>query len=597
MLLRVWSVSKSFGNKEVLKDVSLQINERDRVAIIGPNGAGKSTLIKLLLGEISPDTGEVTRRTNRICYLSQFPDHGPDETIGECVSRCSQTSSSILKRLRELEAIMVTHSKEVDINDVVNEYAQLQEEYQNANAYDDETKVKDLLAKVGIGNLSMSKKILDLSGGEKTKVMLAKVLMQAEDADMLILDEPTSHLDMATTEWLENYLLKFQGAIVLVSHDRYFLDRTITQVLEIEDGRVRHFSGNYSDYVVKKKLEIERQRIAAEKYQAEKERLERIAEEQHAREWFKSTHKTRLKMVERLEEVEAPEERPELKIKVESSERSGKNVITTKGLNVYRGERQVLFDIDLELEVKDKLGIFGPNGSGKTTFLKALLGEVRWDGELWMAPGASIGYFGQGHDLLDPEKTPEEQMIEVLGRQARAKARSLLARFYLKAHEVDRPISTLSGGERARVALAILLSEKRNFLLLDEPTNYLDIQARQAVESALKEYEGTMIIVTHDRYLLDSICTMVGEMDRGRLNLFRGTYSEYKGRRQDIKEVIEEAGVYKVISGFTDWTTRTRYREGDKIAIAQSEIERFRWAFEAKKLKKMSGSELKKVRK
>jgi len=597
MMLRAWSVSKSFGHKEVLKEVNLQINENDRVAIVGPNGVGKSTLIKLLLGEIKPDIGEITRRSERICYLSQFPLYEPEETVAQSVSKCGQATSKIGKRLHELEELMVSQPSDVDMNEVASEYAILQEEFQNSDSFEDMDKVKDMLAKVGFTDSNMSKKVAELSGGEKTKIMLARVLMQADGADMLVLDEPTSHLDMATIEWLEGYLIKFPGAVVIVSHDRYFLDRTITQVIEIEGGKVRQFSGNYSDYVMKKKLEIDRQKIAAEKYQVEKDRLERIAEEQHQKEWFKSTHKTRMKMVDRLEEVEAPEERPELRIVAETTERSGKNVITTKEFNVFRGDRQILNDIDLELEVKDKLGIFGANGSGKTTFIKALLGELRWEGDFWIAPGATIGYFGQGHDLLDPEKTPEEQMMETLSKEARSKARGLLAKFYLRAFEVDRPISTLSGGERARVALAIMLSEKRNLLILDEPTNYLDIQARQAVETALKEYQGTMIIVTHDRYLLDSVCTMVAEMKNGHLNVFRGTYTQYKGRVKEVKESVEEAGVYRVTSGFTDWTTKTKYREGDHIAIAQSEIEKFSWAFETGKLKKIPGTELKKVRK
>ncbi|MFA5312441.1 MAG: ATP-binding cassette domain-containing protein, partial [Methanomassiliicoccales archaeon] len=227
MMLRAWSVSKSFGQKEILKEVSLQINDRDRVAIVGPNGVGKSTLIKLLLGELKPDIGEITRRTERICYLSQFPLYDPDETVAQLVSRCGQASSKIGKRLRELEEMMLTQPAGVDMNEVVSEYSILQEEFQNADSFEDDAKVRDTLAKVGFTENNIAKKVAELSGGEKTKVMLAKVLMQADEADLLILDEPTSHLDMATIEWLENYLLKYQGAIILVSHDRYFLDRTV----------------------------------------------------------------------------------------------------------------------------------------------------------------------------------------------------------------------------------------------------------------------------------------------------------------------------------------------------------------------------------
>ncbi|HSV42712.1 MAG TPA: ABC-F family ATP-binding cassette domain-containing protein, partial [Methanomassiliicoccales archaeon] len=416
MLLRAWSVSKAFGPKEVLKEVTLQINERDRIALVGPNGVGKTTLIKLLLGEIHPDIGEITRRTQRICYLSQFPLYEPDETVTQSVSKCGQAVTKITKRMRELEGIMLDPPADIDINDAANEYATLQEEFNNADAFEDVTKVKDVLAKVGFSDDKLEKKVAELSGGEKTKVMIARVLLQAEDAELLVLDEPTSHLDMATIEWLENYLLQFQGAVVVVSHDRYFLDRTVTMVLELEDGRVKQFSGNYTDYIQKKKLEIERQRIAAEKYAHEKERLEAIAEEQHQREWFKSTHKTRMKMVDRLEEAEPPKDRPELKFSMEAKERSGKNVIVATGISVDRGGRNILSDIDLELEVGDKMGIFGPNGSGKSTLIKTLIRELKFQGELWVAPGAVIGYFGQGHDLLDPEMTPEEQMMEMLGR-------------------------------------------------------------------------------------------------------------------------------------------------------------------------------------
>jgi ATP-binding cassette, subfamily F, member 3 len=597
MLIRAWAVSKSFGPKEVLKEVTFNIDEKARVAIVGPNGVGKSTLLRVLMGELAPDVGEVVRRTNHVCYMSQFPQYDPEQSVVDSVSGCVQSSGAIGKRMRELEQMMLQPGPEVDMDQVAMEYGQLQEEFNNADSFDDMAQVKETLAKVGLPDDRLEKKVSELSGGERTKVMLAKVLMQADESDLLVLDEPTSHLDMAATEWLEDYLLQYPGAVVVVSHDRYFLDRTVTNVIDLEDGVVRQFSGNYTDYVAKKRLDIERRRIAAEKYETEKQRLEDSAVEMHQKEWYKSKHKTRMKMVDRLEEAEPPKKRPEFNFKVETKERSGKNVITAKGLHVKRGDKMVLDGLDLEIEVGDKLGIFGANGSGKTTLMKTILGELPFHGEMWLAPGAVIGYFGQGHDQLNPELTPEDHLLESLGHDARVEARRLLARFYLRSHEVQRPISTLSGGERARVALAMLLAERRNLLLLDEPTNYLDIQARQAVEGALMDYQGTMLIITHDRYLLNTVCNMVGEMRAGSITVFPGTYSQYRQKVKESTVSLEQAGVYKVVSGFTDWNTKTKYNVGDKVAVAPSELEKYRWAMESGKLKKVAGTELKKVRK
>jgi ATP-binding cassette subfamily F protein 3 len=262
---------------------------------------------------------------------------------------------------------------------------------------------------------------------------------------------------------------------------------------------------------------------------------------------------------------------------------------------VARGKRKVLDKVDLEVEKGDKLGIFGPNGSGKTTLLKALQSKLPYLGELYVSPGVKIGYYAQEHDLLEQELTAEQQMKKTLGQQA-VEARAILARLLLTGKDVERPISTLSGGERARLALAMLLAQHKNLLILDEPSNYLDIPSKEAVEEALKEYTGSLIIVTHDRYLLDAVCTKVGELRDGKLSVFNGTYSEMKGR-QKFAQGIEVADVYKAVAGFKDWTNGKTYKAGDKVIIAKSELENFRWALDTGKLKKAGGTELKKVKK
>jgi ATP-binding cassette subfamily F protein 3 len=594
MLIRLEGVSKAFGPKELIKNASMQINDNDRIALVGPNGAGKTTLLKIITGEVRADTGEVSIKTNKIVYLSQFPSFDGSTTVNDALAAAPRTEEQ--KRMEELEAIMASGElpRGMDWNDISLEYARLQEGSSPQNMSDAERALEHLRT-FGIDD-RMSGKVAELSGGERTKVMLAKVLAQAEKADLLILDEPTNHLDIDAVEWLEEHLLDFKGAVLIVSHDRYFLDRTVTQVYELENARLRRYGGNYSQFVDKKAMELERQRKEYERNVRERDRQAKIAEEQHRALWFSSTHKTRLKMLERMEVKEAPDKRKDLTLDIGTAQKSGKNVVIARRLKVTRGKRVIFQDLDLDIDSGDKIGLFGPNGSGKTTLIKAILGDLPFRGDLWVAPGARIGYFAQGHDLMDPKLSALEQIDRSLAGDARARARSFLYRFMLTQKDAERPISTLSGGERARVGLALLLSMDLNFLVLDEPTNYLDLMAKHAVEMALADYSGTFIIVTHDRYLLDSACSEVAELRDGKLTVFKGSYSQYKGARPG-RDVVEEAEVYKVVSGFTDWASRTKYAAGDKVLVAPSEKANFQWALDNGKLRRVPGKERKILRK
>ncbi len=590
MLVRLEGVSKAFGPKDLLKNISMQVNDNDRVALVGPNGAGKTTLLKMINGEVRPDSGELSVRTNKIVYLSQFPTFDSDTTVHETLSSGQKTAAQ--KRMEELETIMTSGELPLglDWNEISLEYARLQEGAIPQSKSDAERALEHLKT-FGIED-KMAGKVAELSGGERTKVMLAKVLSQADKADLLILDEPTNHLDIDAVEWLEDYLLNFKGAVLIVSHDRYFLDRTVTQVYELENAKIRHYPGNYSQFVDKKAMELERQQKEFDKNLKERERQAKIADEQHRALWFSSTHKTRLKMLERMEVKEAPDKKKDLTIDINAAQKSGKNMVIARRLKVTRAGKTIFNDLDLDIDTGDKIGLFGPNGAGKTTLIKAILGELPSKGELWVAPGARIGYFAQGHDLMDPKLTSLEQINKSLVGDARAKARAFLYRFMMTQKDTERPISTLSGGERARVALALLLSSDINFLVLDEPTNYLDLMAKHAVEISLAEYPGTFIIITHDRYLLDSVCNEVAEMRDGTLTLFKGNYSQYKGARSG-RDLVEEAEVYKVISGFTDWVSKVKYATGDKVLVAPSEKENFQWALDNGKLRKLPGKERK----
>jgi len=595
VLLRARELAKSFGKKEVLRSVSLVVEKGDRIGLVGPNGSGKSTLLKLLTRELKPDTGDLEIRTDGIGYLAQL-DEGEGDTIANTLIDPRQRAIEV--RMQDLESQMTRagEDKSIDLDEVVLEYNRLQEDLTSRRDHIVEGSRKDAMERMGISDHTEERRIEEMSGGERTKVRLAGILMQAKEADLLILDEPTSHLDIEGVESLEDYLLSYPGAVIVVSHDRYFLDRVATCIWDLDKGTVREFKGNYSDFVKKKALEQEKLRVASEKNRRERERLVKVAEEQHLRNWYGSTHKTTLKRVERMGVVEGPEQEGSVSFGIEVAEKYSKGFVSAKDLVVVRGNKKVLDKLELEVNLGDKLGIFGANGSGKTTLLKVIRKELGYLGDLWVSPAAKIGYFSQGHDSLDDRLTPEEQLLQVLGKDEKGLARSLLARFLFDDLQVGTTIGKLSGGERAKVALALLICERRNLLLLDEPTNYLDTSSREAVESALREYPGTLMLVTHDRYLMDAVCNKVAELKNGRLKVFPGTYSQMRGMIHQ-ETVLAEARVYRVVLGFTDWTARKKLKPGDTVAIAPSEMENYRWALDNGKLKRLDKKEYKKIRK
>ncbi|MCL2296604.1 MAG: ATP-binding cassette domain-containing protein [Methanomassiliicoccaceae archaeon] len=592
MLLKAQAVTKSFGPVKVLTDASLQINEGDSIGLIGINGAGKSTFLKILLGELRPDTGELTRYTDEIGYLEQFPESSSRFTVRDVLGRPYGHIENIKKRMRDIEAAM-SSGDNVDWNALAAECSQLERDLKSSDVQD-EGKLLRSLKKVGLSQDIMDRTMDSISGGERTKVMLSRILVQADDCDILVMDEPTSHLDVETVEWLEDYLLKSHCALLVISHDRYFLDKIATRMTEISMGKTREYKGNYTEFITKKMLDLDRMEKEYKKYANNKKRQEEIAEQLHKDQWYLTTHKTRNKLISKMEEKEKPEENKEITVRIQAAPKSGKNVITCKGLSVELGGRTILENVELDIQKGDKIGVFGSNGEGKSTLIKALLEKVPSKGELWVAPGAKIGYYSQNHEGLDLLLTAEEQIMKVIGKERRGDARSILSRMLLSGDDVDRPMKTLSGGQRARVALCMLLLEETNVLVLDEPTNYLDIPARHAVEEALNEYDGTIIAITHDRYFLDTVCTKVAEVKSKGVRMYNGTYSEMRGR-PNTKEVVMDADEYRVLLPFTNWVTSKKYAKNDRVLITPAEISGFQWALDQGKLKKTGGRQRKKV--
>ena len=592
MLLKAQAIAKSFGPVKVLKDASLQINEGDSIGLIGVNGAGKTTFLRILLGIDRPDTGELIRHTDRTGYLPQFPESSGEFTVRDVMGRPYGHIEGIKRRMSELESLMASGG-DIDWNETAREYSELESRLEKSGA-EDEEKALSSLKKVGLSADIFERPMDSISGGERTKVALARILVQADECDLLFLDEPTSHLDIGTVEWLEDYLLETHCSVVVISHDRYFLDKIGTRMCEISNGSTREYKGNYSAFITKKMLDLDRMEKEYRKYSSQKRRQEQIAEQLHRDQWYLTTHKTRAKLIAKMEEKEAPEKTRDITVRIQAAPKSGKNVITAKGLSVDRGDRTILSGVDLDIHKGDKIGVFGSNGEGKTTLVQALLGIIPSKGELWVSPGAKIGYYSQHHERLDLGLTAEEQLMKLIGTDRRGDARAMLARMLLSGDEVDRPMGTLSWGQRARVALCLLLLDETNVLVLDEPTNYLDIPARHAVEEALGEYDGTIIAVTHDRYFLDTVCTRMVEVDAGGITAFSGTYSEMKGR-PNVKEVVMDADEYRVLSPFTNWALNRKFKKGDRILVAPAEAKSYEWAISQGKMKKTGGRQRKKV--
>ena len=400
MLLKAQSVSKAFGPVKVLKDVSLQINEGDRIAIIGPNGAGKSTFLRILLGEEKADTGEITRRTEKIGYLQQFTEIEEGETARDILEGSYTYVEEIRRRMREIDEIMMAGG-DIDWNALAEENAELEGKLAK---FDQEIdgKLEGVFKQVNFPRETIDRPMKSLSGGERAKVVIAKLMVQISECDLLILDEPTSHLDISTVEWMERAILSSKCAVVVVSHDRYFLDRIAVRTMEIENGKSREYKGNYSAYVEKKNLDVERQMKEWERSESAKKKQQDLANQMfHDYRRYTASYKTRLTMIEKMEDKERPEESKDINIRIQAAHKAGKNVLIANGMSVELGGKTILSGVNLDIEKGDHLGIFGPNGAGKSTLLKAILGEVPCGGEMWLAPGAKIGYYSQNQEGLD----------------------------------------------------------------------------------------------------------------------------------------------------------------------------------------------------
>lgn len=545
VILSAKEIQKSYGADIIIKDASFSLQEKDKVGVVGVNGAGKSTLFKIIAGVEDKDKGELYIGKNiNIGYMSQFLEFSADRALWDEMLMAFSNLREIEKRMKELEkeiSSLNTEREKDRINSLMMTYSKLQQEYENNEGFAYESKIRGVLKGLGFSPQDYDKKISQFSGGQKTRIALAKVLL--EKSDLLLLDEPTNYLDIEAVEWLEGFLRDYKGALMIISHDRYLLDAVTNRTFEIENGKLTEYEGNYTYYVAKKKELREQQMKEYENQQKEIERQKAIIARyrQYNREKSIRQAESREKMLEKMEVIEKPEALPKkAHFKFEPKVKSGKDVI--KLYNISKSYDRPLFkNLSFEIKKGEKIALLGPNGIGKTTLLKIIAGKLKPD-EGSIAYGTSVfpAYYEQEQESLDINKMVIDEVWDAYPELNQTDIRNALAAFLFQGEDVFKEISVLSGGEKSRISLLKLMLSKSNFLLLDEPTNHLDMASKEVLEEALCNYTGTVLFVSHDRYFINKVANKVIELTPEGLNVYHGGYDFYLKKRDLFRNFTDD---------------------------------------------------------
>lgn len=541
MILSCQNISKAFVENQVLKNVSFHIEDHEKAAIVGINGAGKTTLLRIIVGEMTPDDGQVVLAKDKtLGYLAQNSTVDTSHTIYEELLSVKADLLRLEEKIRECENNM-KHAEGDALEDLMKQYTSLTHAFETGGGYLYRSELVGVLKGLGFTEDEFSKPVATLSGGQKTRVALGRLLLQ--NPDLIILDEPTNHLDMNSIAWLETYLLNYKGAVLIVSHDRYFLDRIAGKVIEIDQSKATTFMGNYSDYAVKK----EQLRVAA--WNAYMNQQREIKHQEEVIEKLKSFNReksikraeSREKMLDKIEVIEKPSEvRTDMKLTLTPRILSGNDVLTVEHLSKSFDSHKLFTDVNFEIKRGEHVAIIGDNGSGKTTLLKILNGLVPADqGTFRLGSNVEIGYYDQEHHVLHSEKTLFEEISDDYPYLNNTQIRNVLAAFLFTGEDVFKRISDLSGGERGRVSLAKLVLSNANFLILDEPTNHLDIMSKEILEDALNGYEGTMLYVSHDRYFINRTAHRILDLTEGQFVSYVGNYDYYLEKHDTVMAAIE----------------------------------------------------------
>jgi ATP-binding cassette subfamily F protein 3 len=535
MILSVSNINKSFNEVPVLKNISFHIEDNEKAAIVGINGAGKTTLLRIIMGELSADEGLVTfAKDKTVGYLSQHEAVSGENTIYQELLTVKQDILDMERQMHTIELQMKTASKEL-LEKLMDSYAALTHAYEAANGYAYKSEVTGVLKGLGFSEEDFGKSVSTLSGGQKTRVALGKLLLLKPN--LIILDEPTNHLDLQSIAWLETYLLNYKGAVIIVSHDRYFLDRIANKVIELDNTNATVFSGNYSAYAAGKEL------LRAAAYNAYMKQQQEIKHQEAVIEKLKSFNReksikraeSREKMLQKIEVLEKPAEvRADMHLTLEPKFQSGNDVLQVEGLSKAFGPLTLFEDLSFDLKKGEHVAVIGDNGTGKTTILKIINELLPPDrGTIRLGTNVAIGYYDQEHHVLHPEKTLFQEISDDYPTLNNTEIRNTLAAFLFTGEDVFKTIKTLSGGERGRLSLAKLMLSEANFLILDEPTNHLDIMSKEILEDALCAYTGTVLYVSHDRYFINKTAHRILDLNRRTLTNYLGNYDYYLEKKEE----------------------------------------------------------------
>ena len=592
ILMTVQGVSKSFGMKSVLKDISLTLQQGARMGLIGVNGSGKSTLFRLIAGQMEPDEGTISlMRGTRVGMLTQEADIQSDLTVREELSRVFEPVREMERRLRALEEEMAQkHEDEAELDRLSREYARLTDRFEDAGGYEWPSRIQGVLAGLGFAKGREDQPASVLSGGEKTRLCLARLLLT--QPDLLMLDEPTNHLDLSSIQWLEDTLKKYRGTVLIISHDRYFMNSVCDCMAEISMRRLVQYEGNYDQFTVKRQADIERQIREYKLQQAEIARQQAIIQRyrMYNREKSIRAAESREKRLEKMERLERPVDEQHVRFSFEARRRTGDDVLKVHGLAKGFEGRRLFENFDLHLRAGDRVAIIGPNGVGKSTLLNIIARKLKADaGEVEFGANVDLGYYEQHQTGLDPEKDVLNELWDAFPRLDLDRVRSVLALFLFTGDDVYKKISMLSGGEKGRVSLCKLMLKRDNLLLLDEPTNHLDMDSREVLEGALEDFDGTILTVSHDRYFINRVADRIIEMRPDGVKEYLGNYDDYLEKKRREEAGLEDAAASGMTKTQLDKQRRKErlLREGKKALEKQLEAAEARIADAEKEIQEL----------